>query len=182
MRRRRRRWRRRSRRRSRRNVLQQFDESVKGERKQRCGTEDRQIDQHRGSICINNSQCCGFAVCTSHATAASSSNSSFGLRPRGCLRNDRQHGGKWLENSPYRQSGHRRCCWTLTSSLLLQTELSKEGTSVFLYPHVWMSYSGPQNRSLWHSLPILTPHFKCTISEFEDYFFQALCMKTLWYI
>jgi len=40
-------------------VLQQFDESVKGERKQRCWTEDRQIDQHRGSTCINNSQCCG---------------------------------------------------------------------------------------------------------------------------
>ena len=45
-------------------MLQQFDESVKGERKQRCGKEDRQIDQHRGSTFINNSLCCGSAVCT----------------------------------------------------------------------------------------------------------------------
>jgi hypothetical protein len=37
-------------RRGRRNVLQQFDESVKGERKQRSGTQYRQIDQHRAVL------------------------------------------------------------------------------------------------------------------------------------
>ena len=68
------------RRRRRRNVQQQFDESVKGDRKQISGTEDRQIDQHMGSACINNSQCCGFAVCTSHA-ALLVSKRSCGFRP-----------------------------------------------------------------------------------------------------
>lgn len=56
-------------------MLQQFDESVEGDGKQRSGMGDTEIGQQMGRTYINNSECCGSPVCTSHAIASTSKRS-----------------------------------------------------------------------------------------------------------
>lgn len=56
-------------------MLQQFGESVEGDGKQRSGMGNTEIGQQMGSAYINNSECCGTPVCTTHAIAPTSKRS-----------------------------------------------------------------------------------------------------------